>query len=312
MLSPQTSKAYQVIFNNLTQDHTSPTLLINLIETSIPKPIPGPSEVLVRVHAAALNYRDLLVLANSPHWIDSDDPSDYTVERSLGAGEVQGTLREYAVVEDELLLRKPGNPGWEEAAALPACVGTSMNVLGGIGLGERMSVLTQGTGGVSCAVIQLASALGARVIATSSSDEKLQAAKRLGAMEIINYKTTPNWEEEVLRINDGKGDDLVAEIGGSGTIIQSLEAAKSGGSVAVIGFLSQDEATAVEVIPKLIFGAKTCNLSPQSKVTLERGVKLVEQFDLHPIINMYELSNAPKAYEDLRRAKVIGKLVIRV
>ena len=96
----------------------------------------------------------------------------------------------------------------------------------------------QGTGGVSIFGLQLAVASGATVIATSSSDRKLEAAKKLGAKHLINYKTTPNWEEKVLRITNGRGVDHILEVGGPGTIIKSVKAARYGGNVAVIGFVA--------------------------------------------------------------------------
>ncbi len=318
---PSTSEAYQVYFKDKSKDHTSPTILQNLILQTVPTPKPGPREVLVRIRAAALNYRDILVIADSPlylvqspegivpcadgagdieavgkdskwkddigqgvvlvtnrSWLDGTDASVYDVAGTLGAGECPGTLRQYAVVPDELLLRKPKNLSFEEAAALVAAGGTAMNAIESVDIGKESTVLTQGTGGVSCFGIQVcvscnpspivvksdrsfqfAAALGARVIATSSSDEKLKLAKGLGASDLINYNTTPNWADEVLRLTNGTGVDLVLEVGGAGTIEQSLKALRRGGTAAMIGFLT--ESHKYDIIPTIVFGAKSCKWS---------------------------------------------------
>jgi NADPH:quinone reductase-like Zn-dependent oxidoreductase len=105
---------------------------------------------------------------------------------------------------------------------------------------------------------QLAAALGARVIATSSTDEKLQVAKQLGASALINYKTTPDWAAEVLRVTDGKGADLVADVGGSGTVDQSVKALRMGGTACLIGFLTPPHKN--DVVMPLITGAKSCDI----------------------------------------------------
>lgn len=206
-MSPQTSEAYQVHLNDTSRDKDSPTYLSNLVLATIPKPNPGAGEVLVRIRAAALNYRDLLVLVNSPlypavtspgltpladgsgeiesvgpnskwadsigqgvvlvtnkGWLDGNDPSLYEPKGTLGAGEIQGTLRQYAVVKDELLLKKPGNLSFEEAAAMVACAGTAMHALEAGELGKGSTVLTQGTGGVSCATILVSASFPRHIV----------------------------------------------------------------------------------------------------------------------------------------------------
>jgi NADPH:quinone reductase-like Zn-dependent oxidoreductase len=197
-MSSQTSEAYQIWLNDKSRDHLSPTYLSNLVLVTVPKPVPGPGEVLVRIRAAALNYRDLLVLVNSPRypavtksglvpvadgsgtiesvgpdstwassigegvilvsnrgWIDGDDPTQYTITGTLGAGDYDGTLRQYAVVKDELLIKKPKNLSFEEAAAIVAASGTAIHVLDAVDVIRGTTVLTQGTGGVSSFVIQV-------------------------------------------------------------------------------------------------------------------------------------------------------------
>jgi NADPH:quinone reductase-like Zn-dependent oxidoreductase len=136
---------------------------------------------------------------------------------------------------------------------------------------EGKTILTQGTGGVSCFAIQvchihkhpcttdtsqIAAALGATVIVTSSSDAKLEFAKKLGATHGINYTTTPNWDQEVLRLTDGKGVDQVIELGGARTLLKSVNSVRKGGLVSLIGILSAPQDVSAEVVPALLFGGK--------------------------------------------------------
>ena len=137
-------------------------------------------------------------------------------------------------------MRIPEHLGYEEASTLPCAAVTAYNALlgGNPVLKGGDTVLVQGTGGVSIFGLQLAVASGATVIATSSSDRKLEAAKKLGAKHLINYKTTPNWEEEVLRITNGRGVDHILEVGGPGTILKSVNTLRYGGSINVIGVVA--------------------------------------------------------------------------
>ncbi len=137
-------------------------------------------------------------------------------------------------------MRIPEHLSYEEASTLPCAALTAYNALlgGNPILKGGDIVLVQGTGGVSIFGLQLAVASGATVIATSSSDRKLEAAKKLGAKYLINYKTTPNWEDEVLKITNGRGVDHILEVGGPGTIVKSIKAVRYGGNVAVIGFVA--------------------------------------------------------------------------
>lgn len=189
--------SYQINVIDLSHSHLSPTLLSNLSVKEIPIPIPGPTSVVVRIRAAALNFRDLLCLADSPLypvrtppglipcndgageivsaglesiWKDSigkavillpsrdwinGDVGAVDMHNILGSGVVNGTLSQYVVVEDPWLIRAPKNLSFEESAALPGAAGTAMNVLESISIGGNTTVVTQGTGGVSCAVIQV-------------------------------------------------------------------------------------------------------------------------------------------------------------
>src|SRR5690606_29520481 len=152
---------------------------------------------------------------------------------------LDGTLAEYAVFPEEGLLKVPDHLSFEEAATLPCAGVTAWNALmEGKIVRPGDTVLTLGTGGVSIFALQIAKLAGARVVITSSSDEKLERAKRLGADATVNYRTHPNWAEQVLEVTDGRGADHIVEVGGAGTLPQSLEAVAQRGEIALIGVLT--------------------------------------------------------------------------
>lgn len=373
-------EAYQIHTNASSHDEYDPSILSNLSIKSIPKPEPGPKSALVRLRAASINFRDLLIIADSPNypfprapgltpcsdgtgeieaigldsewrvgdkvilkanqsWYDSEDVGEFRMDKALGGASMQGTLQQYRVVEDKWLNRMPNNLTFEEAAALPTAGGTAINALYHSRLlgpqGEKLlkgkTVLTQGTGGVSCFAIQLASAAGARVIATSSTAEKLKAASAMGATDLINYKATPEWAEEVLKLTAGKGVDLVVEVGGAATIEQSLKATRQGGTIVVIGILTATKQ--MDLVPAILFGAKTGMLnsyrfmlpSPlmdrilvtghlaSNKAMIEELVELVESHDIHPVIGeAFAWRDAPKAFETMMKQGAVGKIVITI
>ncbi|KAH7336029.1 putative alcohol dehydrogenase [Rhexocercosporidium sp. MPI-PUGE-AT-0058] len=346
--------SYQINIVDPSHSHLSPNLLSNLSVEEIPIPSPGPTSVVVRIRAVALNFRDLLCLADSPlypvrtspglipcndgageivsaglesTWKDSigdavillpsrdwinGDVDVVNMHNILGSGVVNGTLSQYVMVEDPWLIRAPKNLSFEEAAALPGAAGTAMNVLESISVGKDTTVVTQGTGGVSCAVIQYAAALGAKVIATSSTDEKLQIASKLGAAELINYKMTPDWADKVLRITGGKGADLVCDVGGSGTLEQSIKALRQGGTACLVGFLTQPKP--IDILMEIIAQAKILKgIAVFSRTMLSRVVELTEEHDLHPCLGkVFEWDEAPEAFELMRKQNTVGKIVIKV
>ncbi|KAK4939686.1 hypothetical protein LTR10_020076 [Elasticomyces elasticus] len=346
--------AYKINIVDDSHSHLSPTIFQNLSIQEVAIPEPGPGSVLVRIHAAALNFRDLLCVADSPlypvrtvpglvpcsdgageivkagsgsKWQDTvgdavivvpqgewlnGDVGVLRIDKVLGAGDNNGTLSQYMVVPDACIVPAPRNLSMEEAAALVSTAGTAINVLESIPIRKNTTVVTQGTGGVSCAVIQYASALGARVIATSSTDEKLQIAKALGASELINYRTTPDWAHEVVRLTDGTGADLVCDVAGWGTLEASVKALKQGGTACVVGMLTPPQP--VELLMPLILGAKTLRgILVFSKSMLAKAVRLAEEHDLHPHIEeVFAWEDAPKAFEQLRKQGSVGKVVVRV
>ncbi|EXJ85614.1 hypothetical protein A1O1_05980 [Capronia coronata CBS 617.96] len=314
---------------------------------------PGPRSALVRIKAAALNARDAMVIARSPAfpnvakphliaggdgagvveavgpdsrwkigdtvllttnlWVDGDV---LVMDRStsLGAGDQDGTLTEYAVLADDRLVPAPTHLSSAEAAALGLAAGTASNALfyGPQPFKKGMTVLTQGTGGVSCFAIQLASASGATVIATSSSDEKLETARKLGATHLINYTKTPDWAAEVLRITQGKGVDHVLDLGGVGTVAQSIRSVRPGGLVSLIGFLAGGEPT--NLIPAIVGGAKVVRgVMGSRRDMIEKAVQIINDHQLHPVISkLYQWQDVKAAFEALVSKSGVGKIVIKV
>ncbi len=248
-----------------------------------PDPQPGPGQVVVRPRAWTLNFRDLsTALGRYPQrlerpivalsdgageviklgagvsrwklgdrvascffqgWIDGRFRPEMTAT-ALGGGACDGMLAEQVALSAEGLVRMPDGLDFAQAAAL-TCAGLTawqaLFVRGRLAPGEW--VLALGTGGVSVFALQFAKTAGARVIVTSSSDEKLAKAKKLGADATVNYKKYPDWEAEVLKATGGQGVDHVVEVGGAGTFAKSLQALRHGGHVHVIGNLSGREAT---------------------------------------------------------------------
>jgi NADPH:quinone reductase-like Zn-dependent oxidoreductase len=159
---------------------------------------------------------------------------------------------------------------------------------------------------------QLASASGAIVIATSSSDSKLKLAQAMGAKHTINYNTNPDWAEEVLRITEGRGVYHVLDVGGASTIEQSLQATRQAGFVSLIGFLSEPKK--YDIVPAMLFGAKTLRGVFQiRKDMLEKALSVYDEYDLHPqIAQVFEWEDAKAAFEALCNKSQVGKIVVRV
>ncbi len=267
--------------------------LENLVLVEREKPRAAAHEIVVKFHAASLNYRDLMFATGTynpkaklpavplsdgageivelgdgvTRWRIGDrvcpiftqswfegERSPRKDQTSLGAGDVDGVLREYGAFNESGLVRIPDHLSFEEAATLPCAAVTAWNALvhcGNLKAGE--TVLTLGTGGVSIFALQFAKMHGARVIATSSSDEKLTRARKLGADETINYTKTPDWDKDVARLTDGIGVDHVVEVGGAGTLAKSVKSARIGGRIYVIGVLaSGDGFNHIEILMKSI------------------------------------------------------------
>jgi NADPH:quinone reductase-like Zn-dependent oxidoreductase len=316
--------------------------------TDRPTPKPGPGEVLVRVRATSLNYRDLALIKGGlarmvklPLVPVSDGAGDvvevgpgvttltkgdrvaaiftqcwlagppiagmYTT--SLGGG-IDGMLAEYVVLRAEGFVRIPDYMSYEEAATLPCAAVTSWNALVTEGrLKPGDTVLVMGTGGVSIFALQFAKMFGARVIATSSSESKLRRLRELGASEVINYKTTPEWDKAVLDVTGGQGVDHVVEIGGAGTLPRSITAVKSGGIVSLIGILAG--AGQIDPMMLLFKNARIQGILVGSREMFESMNRAMEVNRVHPVIDrVFPFDQAREAYRHLESGTHFGKVCI--
>jgi NADPH:quinone reductase-like Zn-dependent oxidoreductase len=323
---------------------------LTLVEAAAPRP--GRGQALVRMRAASLNYRDLMVV--SGHYGRGTARANL-VPLSDGAGEViavgpdvtrvkpgdrvagifmqswtggeisaadgasamgggiDGVLAEEVVFEESGLVHLPAHLSFEEGATLPCAAVTAWNALYGLRpVQAGQSVLLLGTGGVSIFALQFAHAAGARVIATSSSDQKLAKAKSLGASDGINYKTTPEWQESVRTLTGGRGVDHVVEVGGAGTLPRSIQATRMGGTISVIGGLS---GSAGEINPSAIIRHNVTlrGVYVGSRELFEAMNRAISLHKLRPVIDRtFPFKEAKAAYRHLQSQTHLGKVVITV
>lgn len=226
---------------------------------------------------------------------------------------INGVLGDYILIEDTGIAPMPAGMSYEEAATLPTSALTAwMATVGGNNVPHGGTVVVEGTGGISSFALQISNAVGARVIITSSSDEKLARARTLGAKDGINYKSVPAWGDRVLELTGGRGADLVIDIGGKATIEQSLKSLAYGGTVALVGGLGGylAELPTVELIRKV---ARAQGVYAGSRADYLRMTKFYESHQLHPLVERtYTLDEYPAALKDLAAGNFMGKLVIRL
>ena len=317
-----------------------------------PDPVPGPHQVLVRIRATSLNFRDLAVVlgvypgppAAGPVIPLSDGagevvavgegvtrfkpgdrvaPTFFQVwiegkprpSRALGAAPVDGVLAEKVVMHEDGLVALPDWMSFEEGASLACAAVTAWHGLfvAGNPIRSGESVLVLGTGGVSMFALQFARAAGCRVIATSSHDEKLERAKVHGATDVINYKTHPDWDKEVMRLTGGKGVDCVIEVGGSGTLARSMASVGYGGKVSLIGVLTNAQGGDTSPHGLMFRGASLHGIFVGNRVMFEDMLAAMTVSRIHPIIDKtYAFEDAAAAYQYQMEAKHFGKVVIRV
>ena len=311
---------------------------------------PAAGEVKVRVRAAALNYRDLLIAKGGyrggaiPRCIPLSDgagevaqvgpgvtrfkPGDRVIgaffedwaagpitperaARGRGAA-VDGMLAQCAVLSEHALVRTPAHLSDVEAATLPCAAVTAWNALMEAGgLRAGETVLILGAGGVAIFALQLAKLLGARTIITSGSDEKIARARALGADEAINYKTTPDWDRAVLGLTDGNGADLVLELGGPGTLERSLRSARVGGFVALIGVITG--AAQIDPRPMLARWLRVQGIYVGSTEMFRAMNAAIGAFKLKPVVDsVFAFDEAREAYKRLESAKHFGKIVVTI
>jgi NADPH:quinone reductase-like Zn-dependent oxidoreductase len=318
------------------------------IERDVPKP--GAGEVLVHVRAVSLNYRDLLIAKGQyarglkvplipvsdgagevievgagvtrvqrgdrvagifmQNWL-SGEVSPYVARSALG-GSVDGVLAEYVVLNENGVVHIPTHLSYEEAATLPCAGVTAWNALTTWMLKPGITVLVQGTGGVSMFALQFARLAGARVIATSSSDEKLKKAGELGASDGINYRSVPDWDKAVLERTNGIGVDHIIEVGGPGTLARSLNAVRVGGRISMIGLLTGPE-TAVNPMPILGKQIQVQGVFVGSREMFEAMNRAIALHHLRPVVDrVFPFEEAREALRYLESGKHLGKIVIRV
>jgi NADPH:quinone reductase-like Zn-dependent oxidoreductase len=318
---------------------------ISPIEKSLERP--HPHQVVIKMKAASLNFRDLMVAkgiygkipvpivplsdgagevvevgervkrfkvgdrvcpAFMPDWV-SGAPNAEVGKTSLGAF-AEGVLQEYATFAESALVHIPEYMSYEEAATLPCAAVTAWNALFvGYDLKPGQTVLTLGTGGVSIFALQLARMAGAKVISTSSSDQKITMLKELGATHTINYKTTPKWDEAVMDLTGGQGVDHVVEVGGAGTLDRSIKSTKVGGHVALIGVLSQGDVNPISILMKSL---TVQGVFVGSRTMFENLNQAMALHQIKPVIDkVFPAEKIVEALEHLESGKHFGKIVLK-
>ena len=325
-----------------------------LVMRTVPRPVAGERQVLVRVRAASLNQRDLAVLRGQygqpggtmdnrvplsdgagevlavgrgatrftvgdrvagtffTRWLDGKRTAAVAAS-ARGGGGIDGMLSEMIVSDEDALVRIPDHLSFEEAATLPCAAVTAYRALFIDGEITPLDVvLLEGTGGVSMFGLQLAVAAGARPIITSSSDDKLEVAKKLGAFGTVNYRTHPEWQTAVREITLGNGVDHVLDVGGKGTLPRALEALGFEGRIALIGGLSGFGAD----IPSgrlLGSGARAIGIYVGSRADFEAMNRLLSEKQIKPVIDrVFLFEEAPQAYDFMDHESYVGKIVIRI
>ena len=323
---------------------------LSLVERE--KPEPKASEVLVKFHASSLNFRDLMMVKgiynpklklplvpfsdgagevvevgeNVTKWKEGDrvcpifmqgwidGAIDFQKARTALGGDLDGCLREFGAFDENALVRIPDHLNYEEAATLPCAAVTAYHALFESGcMKPDETVLLLGTGGVSIFALQFASVYGAKTIVTSSSNEKLERAKDLGATELINYKEREDWDRAVLELTEKRGVDHVVEVGGAGTIEKSLKAVKMGGHIAVIGALSGGESV-ISPVPILMKSVKLQGIFVGSRQMFEDMNRLICQHThFKPVIDRtFEFDEVKDALKYMESGSHFGKIVVKI
>jgi NADPH:quinone reductase-like Zn-dependent oxidoreductase len=322
----------------------------NLALSDRDEPQAAANEVVVRFRAASLNYRDLMFIKGTYNpkaklpavpfsdgagevvalggsvtkwkvgdrvcpifvqsWLDGL-PSTQKNRSALGAGDLAGVLREYGAFDEDGLVKIPDHLSFEEAATLPCAAVTAWHALvnsGNLKAGE--TVLALGTGGVSVFALQFAKMHGAQVIITSSSDEKLERARELGADKTINYKTTPEWDKEVLSLTNKLGVDHVIEVGGAGTLSKSLSSVRVGGQVDLIGVLTTGGD--FNPITVLMRGVRLQGFFVGSRRMFEDMNRAIEANRMKPIIDKtFAFEEVREALSYMESGSHFGKIVVK-
>jgi len=323
--------------------------LENLAVVERPDLAAGRGQVLVRIRAASLNYRDLLIAKGQynpklslprilgsdgageivalgegisrfklndrvigcfmPNWIDGPI-SEATAKSSLG-NDRDGVLSEYFLCDEHSLVSVPGDLSFDEAATLPCAAVTAWNALLGGNCGPGKTVLLQGTGGVSIFALQFAKALGARALLISGHDEKMARALAQGADAVLNYKTHPDWDKWVRSETQGMGADIVIEVGGAGTLERSIKAVRFGGHVALIGVLSGPGT--FNPTPILMKAVRVQGVFVGSRAMFEDMNRLIVGEGIRPVIDrVFPFNQSTEAIKYLESGSHFGKVVVKI
>ena len=314
-----------------------------------PERQPGRGEAKIKIRSVSFNYRDLMMVKGfynpkmklpripcsdgagevtavgegvtrwkpgdrvagifMQNWIDGAATPDKT-KGALG-GDIDGVLAESVVLRETGLVAIPAHLSFEEAATLPCAAVTAWNALAAANLKAGATVLVQGTGGVSIFALQFARLMGMRVLGTSSSNEKLERASHLGLHAGVNYRDTPEWDRWVLDQTGGEGVDLVVEVGGIGTLPQSLRAVRMGGTIAQIGVLSGPG----EQLPFPIILHKQVHIKGiyvGSRHDFEQMNTCIAFTALHPLVEISSWMNVQDVLRKMETGAHFGKLAVTV
>jgi NADPH:quinone reductase-like Zn-dependent oxidoreductase len=242
---------------------------------------------------------------------DGGEITDAAAKSALG-GAVDGVLAEYALFREGGVVAIPHHLSFEEGATLPCAALTAWHALRSGGLTCGQTVLTLGTGGVSLFALQLARAAGARVIATTGSDAKEERLRALGASEVINYRSEPNWDKRVWEVSGKRGVDLVVEVGGAGTLGKSLKAVRLGGHISLIGVLSGSTGE-VNPLPAVMKHVRIQGIYVGSREMFEAMNRAIVTNNIHPVIDrVYSFAEAKEAFRYLQSGAHFGKVVIAI
>ncbi|WP_260583681.1 zinc-dependent alcohol dehydrogenase family protein [Sphingopyxis sp. PET50] len=329
------------------RDHGS---IDNLVVEQGPEPQIAPDEVRVRIRAVSLNARDLMmvfgpspygpkpgiipvsdgageivacgsavtgiapgtrvVIPFRPGWIDGPLEAG-SIATDLG-GAVDGVLAEQVAVAARAVVPLPDAVSFEQAAAMPCAGVTAWTALDrGAPLGPGRTVLVLGTGGVSIFALQIARAKGCRVIATTSTDAKADRLRELGARDVVNYRDCPQWSRRILELTDGRGVDRVVEVGGAGTLPQSMAALAPEGEIALIGLLA-DPMNQISPLPLMRTMGVIRGISVGSRADLAALVDCAATHFAPVIDRVFAFDEAPAAFAHLASRRHFGKVVIRV
>jgi NADPH:quinone reductase-like Zn-dependent oxidoreductase len=322
----------------------------NLALTERPEPKPGRGQIVLKLRAASLNYRDLMMVKGLynprmalPRIPFSDGAGDVVAVgdgvsrvkvgdrvaaifmqtwlegeptvakgRSALGGTIDGLASEYALLNEEGVVHLPEHLSYEEAAALPCAGVTAWNALiTQGGLKAGDTVLVQGTGGVSVFGLQFAAMTGARVIVISSSNEKLVRARGLGPAELINYKETPDWDKQARQLTGGNGVDHIIEVGGAGTLNRSLNAVRIGGCISLIGALAGGSGE-ISTVQILMKGVRVQGIFVGSRDMFEAMNRAIEVSKLNPVVDrVFDFSETREALEFMESGAHFGKICVR-